>query len=298
MRRLIVILLLAASSAFAAHRDPAGYDRVLLPFSGFTSGVGGSWFAQWWFRNDGDTDVDVFPLARSCGFCPPAFRLSIVGAIPPHTTPMYFPGDVLPGPLVPLSIPVAASPPGVFLYLERGKAAQLAITGFLGRFTFSGSQRRSVSSALHAVPENRFRRGRQSIFVPLAAGSRYTLRVFALPESVDNAAVTVRSFTVPEIAGFPAIGGETLTATAVLDLTTPSSEGFRSGCAGECDVPHVAYKPAVAESAILNAPFQQVPLPTLMRIEIEPASPNVKWWAVVSATSASDDVQFFDTSDF
>jgi hypothetical protein len=41
-----------------------------------------------------------------------------------------------------------------------------------------------------------------------------------------------------------------------------------------------------------------LPTPAIVRIEIEPSSPNVKWWAVVSATNASDDVQFFELSDF
>src|SRR6266487_4282172 len=169
MRRAIVVMLLVASGAFAAERDPAKYDRVLLPFSGLTPGIGGSWFAQWWFHNDGDTAVDVFPLATSCGLCPPTFRLSIFGSIPSHSTPMYMPGDVLPGPLVPVGTPVGAVPPGVLLYVERGKADHLAITAFLGRFTFSAGQRRSVSSALRAIAESRFRRGRQSILLPAVA---------------------------------------------------------------------------------------------------------------------------------
>src|SRR5436190_9464266 len=112
MKRIALAILLVASSAFAA-RDPAKYDVVLLPFSGFTPGIGGSWSVQWWFHNDGDIAVDVFPLATACGLCPPTFRLSIFGSIPSHSTPTYMPGDVLPGPLVPLGTPVAAVPPGV-----------------------------------------------------------------------------------------------------------------------------------------------------------------------------------------
>lgn len=298
MKRTVFAFLFVASSAFAA-RDPANYDRVLLPFSGSTSGVGGSWFAQWWIRNDGDTVADVFPLALFCGLCPRAFHLSIAGPIPPHTTPMYFPGDVLPGPLAPVGTAVTGTPPGVLLYIERGKVDQLAITAFLGRFTFAGSQRRSVSSALRAVHENRFRRGRQSIFLPILPDTRTMLRIYALPETVDDPAVSVRWATVSEMSslGPPPLNGETPLGTASLRLITPDSEGFRSECAAPCDVPHAAYKPAVAEMTIFNLPTTVAASP-VVRVEIEPASPNVRWWAIVSVTNGSDDVQFFPLTDF
>jgi hypothetical protein len=220
----MVVMLLVASGAFAAQRDPAKYDRVLLPFSGSTAGPAGSWFVQWWLHNDSDTSVDVFPLATFCGLCPPTFRISIAGSIPPHSTPLYIPGDVLPGPQAPLGPAILGTPPGVLLYVEHGKADQLAITGFLARFTFRGPQRRSVSSALRAIHEDRFRRGRQSILLPVLADTRTTLRVYALPESVDNTAVTVRWFTISELAGISA-PDEELLGTAVVNLTTPDSEG-------------------------------------------------------------------------
>ncbi len=290
MKRAVVAMLLLASSAFAA-RDPAKYDVVLLPFSGATLGYGGSWGVEWWFHNDGDAPVDVFPLATSCGLCPAASRISIAGPIPPHTTMLYFPGDVIPGPLRPMFIPVEPTPPGVLLRVERGKADQLTITGFLGRATFSGSLRRSVSTALRAVPESRFRRGRQSILLPAVAGSRYMLRIYALPDSFDTL-VTVRSIGVPEMFDIGSTGNQLL-RTDVVKLFAPLlfNEEFRSQCASPCDAPFVLYKPAVAEIAL--------PLPpSLVRIEIEPSSPSVKWWAVVSATSPTDEVQFFELSDF
>ena len=121
------------------------------------------------------------------------------------------------------------------------------------------------------------------------------LRVYALPETVDDAAVTVRWFSITELAGISPESEKPL-GTAVVNLTTPDSEGFRSECVAPCDVPHVAYKPAVAEMVITNLPT--APGGPMVRIEIEPSSPNVKWWAVVSATNASDDVQFFEMSDF
>jgi hypothetical protein len=290
MKRAVVAMLLFASSAFAA-RDPAKYDVVLLPFSGVTSGYGGSWAVEWWFHNDGDAPVDVFPLATSCGICPPAGRISITGPIPPHTTPRYFPGDVTVGPLAPMVIPVEPTPPGVLLYVERGKADQLTITGFLGRSnTFSGSRRRSVSTALRAVPESRFRRGRQSILLPAVAGSRYMLRIYALPSFPT--AFTVRSISVSEMLSLVPSGDQLLRTDVVELFMTPSFYNeFRSQCASPCDVPFVFYKPAAGEIAL------QLPA-ALVRIEIEPSLPDVKWWAVVSATSTTDEVQFFETSDF
>jgi hypothetical protein len=288
VKRAALAILLAASSAFAA-RDPAKYDIVLLPFSGATSGYGGVWSVEWWFHNDGDDPVDVFPLATSCGICPPASRISIIGPIPRHTTPRYFPGDVLPGPVRTIVIPIEPAPPGVLLYVERGKADHLTITGFLGRSTFPGSPRRSVSTALRAIPESRFRSGRQSILLPAVAGSRYMLRIYGLPDSFDTA-VTVRSISVSETFGIGSSEDQLLRTDVVKLSPTFPFYDFRSHCA-PCDAPFVLYKPAVAEIAL--------PLPpSLVRIEIEPSSPDVKWWAVVSATSPTDEVQFFEISDF
>ena len=177
MRRTTAALLLFAAMPLFAERDPARYDRVLLPFSGGIAGGAGFWDVRWWFRNDGDTPVDVFPLAVGCGPCPPAFKYYVVGPLPPRTTPLVLGGDVLPGPLFPYGIPIAASPPGVLLYVERGKGGQLSISGFLGRSVFFGLSRRSVSSALRPIHESRFLQGRHSIFAAPAPGARATLRV-------------------------------------------------------------------------------------------------------------------------
>jgi hypothetical protein len=290
MKRIVLATLLVASGAAASHRDPAKYDRVLLPFSGSTQGIGGGWFVQWWFRNDGDAPADVFPLGVFCAFCPPNVRYFLFVSIAPHETPAYAAADFFPGPLTPPSPAVSATPPGVLLYVERGKASQLMITGFLGRSTFAAGARRSVSSALRAIPESRFRTGRQSIFFPVASGARYMLRVFALPETVDRDGFTVRTFAFSEaFAG--AQNPESLLTTIDARLIAPSSDGLLPGCSGDCDLPPDAiYKPAVAELPL------QLP-PSLVRVEIEPTSANVRWWAMVSATNPTDEVQLFETSD-
>src|SRR5436190_1745122 len=236
MRHAIAVTLLLASTAFGADRDPANYDRVLLPFTGVSSGFGGAWTAQWWFHNDGDTAVDVFPLASACGLCPPAFHYTITGSIQPHGTPTFFFGDVLPGPLSPVATPVSPSPPGALLYVERGKTGQLNITGFLGRLTVSGIERRSVSSGLRAIPESRFRPAKQSILVRSLPNNRFTLRVYALPETVDDPALTIRWFLISEGTGIgpPPINGESLFGTTSTKLATPESDAFRSECGGTC----------------------------------------------------------------
>jgi hypothetical protein len=296
----IALALLLASSMTAAERNPANYERLLLPFTGATNAAGGGyWFAQWWFRNDGDTNADVFPLAVSCGLCPKPFEFAILRAptLPARSTPTYSPGDVKFGvPLVPIGVAFDSSPPGGLLYVERGKAGQLSISGFLARLSVTGT-RPSVSSALHPVPDTRFRAGTHSIFVPpIAAGSRYTLRIFALPESVDSPLVTVRVFAIANISEI-AQNPETLLRTVAVHFVAADSEAFRVKCLSPCDdLPRVAYKPSVAERSLgeLLGESQTKPI----RIEIEPVSPNVKWWAIISATDSSDNVQLFEASDF
>ena len=85
-------------------------------------------------------------------------------------------------------------------------------------------------------------------------------------------------------------------AMATASLFEPDSQSFRAQCAAPCDVPFVPYKPAIAEislGALLGNAKESA-----VRVEIEPASPNVRFWAVISATSNSaDQVQLFPLSD-
>jgi hypothetical protein len=96
------------------------------------------------------------------------------------------------------------------------------------------------------------------------------------------------------VVDFAGIGppAETPLASTTVQLATPNGDAFRAGCASPCDVPRVPFKPAVAELSISG-----LAQASTARLEIEPSSANLKWWGVLSATSAAGDVQLFETSD-
>jgi hypothetical protein len=291
----VALAFLLASSMTAAERNPANYERLLLPFNLEARGANAYWHAWWWFHNDGDTTADVFPLARYCApFCAFPLRYSLIDSLPPKYTYLVAGGDVLPARLGPPQSPVEGPPPGAFLYVERAKMAQLSITGFLGRTTTTTfDNRRSVSSALRPIPESRFHSGTHSILLPsILAGSRYSLRIYALPENLDDPAITVRVIAIREIVGGFVDDVDTQLSSTVIRLATPQDLD-RAQCIATCDLPHVPYRPAIAE-----LPIDAGVRTATVRIEIEPASRNVRWWAIISATDSSDNVQLFESGNF
>jgi hypothetical protein len=55
-------------------------------------------------------------------------------------------------------------------------------------------------------------------------------------------------------------------------------------CAGSCDVPQVPLAPAIYQLFNLPTPSRGFRFQSPIRVEISPDSPDVRWWAVVSAT--------------
>lgn len=294
MRRLITFLLFAA--AMAAHaqapRVPSQYTRVLLPFHASVPAGSGTWFVQWWFRNDGQAPADVFPLAALCGLPPPGGGVFVFRnpSLPAETTLTCLAGDALPSFPVPPSVPVLSTAPGAFVYVESA-ARQVRISGTIQLFS---PMRNGAAAALNAIPEASFLAGKRSILpVPLTAGRRYAIRVYALPETLQvSPRVQVRIYDLqPQTSMAPY---EELAATIPLELSTPPS-GLRP-CLGPCDLPDVGYVPAVAEAFQIAPPLGFMQRTTL-RVEIVPESESLRWWAVVSATdNATNDVSLYEPS--
>lgn len=294
---LMVVMSMALPAAIEAQlRNPAAYDRYLLPVHTITNGAGGRWIVQWWVRNDGDTPADVFPFALGCGLPPPpvpggplAFILGYP-AVPPATTATCLVGDVLPSFPATGFVPVRGSV-GVFLYLEKSRP-QLSVSGSLAW----QPDRLPMGEAapLRAVPERAFRIGRGSVFpVPVIAGERYALRIYALPETLGSGDVTVRIYEMqPQ---FVTRREERLIATFQSAFRLPDASLFP--CTG-CDVPPVQLAPAILELFDLPVPPAGSVLQSPMRVEITPASPNVRWWAVLSATeNLTHRVKLFQPAD-
>lgn len=280
----IAAILFAIGNAAASSpqkRDPQNYTRLLIPFHQSVAAATGIWNVHWWIHNDSDTAVDAFPLAVGGGLPPPpgpegprAYVLSSP-AIAPRSTPHGTYGDVVPFNPAPPVIPVATAGPGAFLYVESAHLGKLAIGGSL---QFNNGP----ATALHAVPEASFSNGTRSILpIPLFTGSRYALRIYALPETAGNSRVTVRIYDMQALSFGPS---EPLVATIAASLVVPESRVLP--CLDPCDLPSVSYAPASVQIFDIARREPSAFFSTL-RVEIEPESPALRWWAVVSATDNS-----------
>ncbi|HEU4521194.1 MAG TPA: hypothetical protein VFT12_04270 [Thermoanaerobaculia bacterium] len=274
----IAFAALVACSAGGQTRRAADYDRLLLPFHTAVPSGGGSWFVQWWVRNDGADPVDVFPLAYECGLPPPEPGVSIASypAVPPRRTLACLAGDALPSVPVPPFIPIRNST-GAFLFVERNRQ-ELSVAGSITWFSPAGA---GEPAHLNAVPAASFQGGTASILpVSLEANTRYAIRVYALPETVDATSVTVNIFDLQPRPVFSADERFIATFTSDFRFQAPALPP----CRGTCDVPEVELAPAIVEFLNFPLPELQGSAATPLRVEIAPSSPNVRWWAVVSAT--------------
>jgi hypothetical protein len=275
---LAILVLSIAPTGWAQPRDPSQYTRLLIPFHQRVVAPGGVWNVNWWIHNDGGTPADAFPLAVGGGLPPPPGpdgpRVFILGnpAVRPHGTPHGTNGDVLPAyPAAPV-IPVTTTGTGAFLYAESARLAQLVVGGSL---QFDNGP----ATALHAIPETSFKSGMRSILpIPLLSGSRYALRIYALPETARDPRVTVRLYDMQALS---LRDEEPLIATFQTSLVTPESRVLP--CFEPCDIPGGPFAPASLQLFDLARRDPTALLSTL-RVEIEPESPGLRWWAVVSAT--------------
>lgn len=279
---LAVFAELAAAGAGAQNRAPSEYDRLLLPVHQSVAGAQGTWRVQWWARNEADVPVDAFPLALGCGLPgpgpDPAVFILRRPAVPPNHTISCLAGDSRPSFVVPPHIPVRGSV-GAFLYVEKGDN-RLNVSGSIGWESRDGG---SDPEHLQAVSEAAFHRGEASVLpIPINPNTRYAVRVYALPETVDARAITIRVYEMqpdglvrPEERLVATIGGE-------LELQRPSL----APCFQPCDIPDVPLAPGIYQLFDLPRP-EKHQFQSPMRVEISPASPNVRWWAMVSATENS-----------
>lgn len=284
MRRLVFafLALITAARADAQDRRAPEYERLLLPVHESIARGQGVWQVQWWVRNDGEAAVDVFPLALGCGMPgpepdPPVFILGRP-AVPPSHTVSCLAGDALPSFPVPPHVPIRGSV-GAFLYVEKGDN-RLNVSGSVGWVSPAmGPDPEHVK----AVSETAFQRGTASVLpVPITPNTRYALRIYALPETVDDRAMTIRFYEIQPDGVFRP--EERLVATIVgeLELQNPSL----TPCVQPCDIPDVPLAPAIYQLFDLPRPERHL-FQSPMRIEISPASADVRWWAMVSATDNS-----------
>jgi len=297
VKTICAVLLGVALTASAAPppRDVAKYTRVLLPFLNAVFTNDGVWSVTWWFRNDSDVAADAFPLATAgCEApLPPDGRVRYLAnpAIRPHAFASCLCGDTLPSFAIPASLPIyglLGDPPGAFVYVE--SASRVSARGSVRwqQAAFFGG-RTAVAAQLDGISEAAFFTGSASISaIPHDSGIRYALRLYALPETITSSPrVTI---TVYEMQPLGDTNDEQIVERLETAFHPPA--GRIAPCAFACDLPNVAYTPAAVE---LFDIFVLVPqrTPSTLRVEIAPASPDVRWWGVVSATDAQQNVTLY-----
>lgn len=285
MRSASVLVFVALSLAGAVNgqqRDVSRYTRVLLPFHASVQTAEGAWIVDWWIRNDGDRAVDLFPLASRGGFPPaPGFENFVhIAAYPaalPRSTLKSPAGDVIPTLFVPPFVPVKTNAPGAFLYVEDSGRSSVAIGGTLGWWS-PGVQ--PAPASLRAVLATEFLTGRHSLVaVPGVAGARYDLRIYALPETVKTARVTIGVY---DTRAWNPSRDDYLVHTRTGNLELPAAS--LPPCQNSCDVPTSDLAPATLQVIGLFEPPGDQALTSYrtFRVEIEPDSPEMRWWAVLS----------------
>ena len=131
-----------------------------------------------------------------------------------------------------------------------------------------------------AVPATEFLTGRHSLVaVPGVPGARYDLRIYALPETVKTARVTIRVY---DTRAWNLGSDDYLVHSRTANLELP--EASLPPCHNSCDVPTSDLAPATLQAIGLFEPpgdhaFTRY---RTFRIEIEPDSPEMRCWAVLS----------------
>jgi hypothetical protein len=278
MRHAVAALLITiVLPAGAQVRDVSRYERWLVPVLVFgASGANGSeWETRLWLRNDGATPLDVFPLSPA--FCLSSFcRLTIrsLPALEPRSTAV----DNVPGQgLQPSSMGRKAN--GGFLYVDRERADQLSAELHLrdrGRTPNDWTR-------IPLVPERLFFASTRSIAaVPIDTLGRICLRIYSLdPDLVSDVAVRIYD-AAPDGPG-GAVAPRLLVERQLRLQAQVSDCGFSLGY---CPA-GVPYQPGYAAITDLVAAFPEITAAHKygLRIEIEPLTPGLRYWPMVTVAN-------------
>jgi hypothetical protein len=250
MRRalLVVGLLLAgAVSAPGQGIDTSRFSKVLVPvlIGGWPGRFGAVWSSSFTVYNGTDATIEYLPLA-----CPVTCP-SMVGTLEPHTAEGPHTGGASGG-----------GPPGVFFWVQKDAIDRVA---FDLRVKDLSRQEQSEGAAVPVVPVAAAFTGTAELLnVPTDVRFRVTLRVYDL-EPTGSGAVTVRIVPMPS--------GETV-AELSLPLVLPGSD------------PGVAdWVPGYAEVPSLLARFPALASHPRVRVEVEPTTPGLRYWAYVSVAN-------------
>lgn len=266
----------------AQERGASRYVKLLVPIQAPVAASGAHdtrWQTKLWLRNDGSSTLDAFPLSRDCISSVSCFQsVRGVPAFQPLQTGVHT------NPPSPYHLGIVDGPG--FLYVEREKLSQLSAQ----LHVVDTSRVPNVPAQIPIVPVESFFTSTRSILgVTPQSGTRITLRVYA-DERIPGAELALRvHYLGPRVLQeapwivFPQLIAERRIAFP-LDLP-PDRCGFPIGCPDG-----VSYIPAMIQLDLL-ALMPEVAIATAqphgIRIELEPLTPGLRYWPMVTVTENS-----------
>jgi hypothetical protein len=276
--RAVFFALLPAVSLLAQDRRAEDYVRVLVPVQAQFAqrgAHGAQWATSLWIRNDGAASVDVFPVARTCvvnsGGC--FARARPYPGIEPLESLSAF-HDVLGSRS---GVGQRISPTGEFLYVERCRFDDISMQ------LHAGDVRKPAGewTRIPLVSEKEFFDTTRSIIgLPLQSGNRLSLRVFQLDPlagaeiilRVHEAAVLQSGATRARLLAERRLAFN-IDETPCVWLHCPEGFEYRPGFIAIGDLLHEVPETASAVDRELG-----------IRIEIEPVTPGLRYWPMVTVT--------------
>ena len=268
MTRWLVTLLL--SFTLAPNADSAELEKIMVPVIGNSSGAfGAQWSVEMWVRNDGELPMVAYPLAIRCSSPSRCGVLPVMHLGPNETLSWRYLGSanqILSPGFVPLTAPDA----GALLYVERDRLDDFRVALHVRDVSKIES---NLGVEVPIVRETDFRTERFSLpSIGVSSRYRYALRVYD-PDNLEGASVSVRIFQSGDA------GAEYLLSESVYALT---DFGITTNCEDAvCPWPSMSYAPSIL---YLPLDLTSVRSPSV-RVEIEPASSGLRFWAMVSATN-------------
>ena len=256
---LLCLFVVACSASAYSQSFPQDFDKLLLPIilSGPVPGAfGSSWVTELSLTNIGDSQLPVIgydPIPCGCPFtCVPP------DPIPAHAT------------IYPTYRSTRPQIPGNFLWVQKGRLKELAATL---RVQDLSRQLQTWGMSLPVIAESNALTGRSSLVdVPIAAEFRNLLRVYDFEPNITRSFI-VRIYAVQPSQQIPFTNttADQLLVELVAAFATPDFNGS------------TIVAPGYYELSLSALP--QLANAERIRVEIEPISADLKYWAFVSVTN-------------
>jgi hypothetical protein len=252
MKRLLLGLALFLAILPRLHADEATVQRVLIPLSfggSIPGGYGSLWVVEFRGRNDGDTPVRFEGGDPFAGCIIPECPRFIV---PAHTSFIYTPSIILPGSAI----------PGELRYLPRAMSSQLTFNVRI----------RDLSRALSTW-------GTEIPVIRDSAALTGVANLLAIPTD-DRFRATLRAYDL-----FPTPGGDTTVRIRVYSMTDDALLGesiLTLHIGSPTEFPH---RPGFGLVTNLLEQFPGAAGKGLVRIEVQPLTAGLRYWAFVSVTN-------------